>query len=162
MIARLIQLCIRWRGLTVLAAVGILLGGIAVIRTMPIDAIPDLSDVQVIVFTEYPGQAPQVVEDQITYPLVTALLAVTSGYVILVTDGLTPGDTVVASATFLFDSESSLAAAMQGIMLNMGMGLDMGGMDMGEGEMEGQQMEGGRDPVDTTVRDTLREGGSER
>jgi copper/silver efflux system protein len=42
----------------------------------PIDAIPDLSDVQVIVFTEYPGQAPQVVEDQVTYPLTTQMLAV--------------------------------------------------------------------------------------
>ncbi len=82
MIARLIELCIRWRGLTALAAVGILLGGIAVVRTMPIDAIPDLSDVQVIVFTEYPGQAPQVVEDQITYPLVTALLAVPGATVV--------------------------------------------------------------------------------
>lgn len=51
---------------------------------------------------------------------------------LLVTDGLTPGDTVVASATFLFDSESNLAAAMAGIMLDMGMGLDMGGMDMGD------------------------------
>ena len=82
MIAKLIELCIRWRGLTALAAVGILLGGIAVVRTMPIDAIPDLSDVQVIVFTEYPGQAPQVVEDQITYPLVTALLAVPGATVV--------------------------------------------------------------------------------
>ncbi|MBW2313825.1 MAG: efflux RND transporter permease subunit, partial [Deltaproteobacteria bacterium] len=43
---------------------------------MPLDAIPDLSDVQVIVFTEYPGQAPQVVEDQVTYPLTTSMLAV--------------------------------------------------------------------------------------
>ena len=82
MIAKLIGLCIRWRGLTALAAAGILLGGIAVVRTMPIDAIPDLSDVQVIVFTEYPGQAPQVVEDQITYPLVTALLAVPGATVV--------------------------------------------------------------------------------
>lgn len=49
---------------------------------------------------------------------------------ILVADGLAPGDTVIASATFLFDSESQLAAAMAGIMLNMGMGLDMGGMEM--------------------------------
>jgi len=49
---------------------------------------------------------------------------------VLVTHGLAPGDTVVARATFLLDSESSLAAAMQGIMLNMGMGLDMGGMRM--------------------------------
>ena len=70
----LIQLCVRWRGLTALTAVAILLGGVWVVRTMPIDAIPDLSDVQVIVLTEYPGQAPQVIEDQVTYPLVTALL----------------------------------------------------------------------------------------
>ena len=82
MIAKLIQLCVRWRGLTVLAAVAILLGGIGVVRTMPVDAIPDLSDVQVIVFTEYPGQAPQVIEDQVTYPLVTALLAVPQAKVV--------------------------------------------------------------------------------
>ena len=75
MIRKLIALSIRWRGLTILAALGILLGGLALVRTMPVDAIPDLSDVQVIVFTEYPGQAPQVVEDQVTYPLVSALLA---------------------------------------------------------------------------------------
>ena len=43
---------------------------------IPLDAIPDLSDVQVIIFTEYPGQAPRVVEDQVTYPLSTAMLAV--------------------------------------------------------------------------------------
>jgi Cu(I)/Ag(I) efflux system membrane protein CusA/SilA len=46
------------------------------IRTIPIDAIPDLSDIQVIIFTEYSGQAPQVVEDQVTYPLATAMLSV--------------------------------------------------------------------------------------
>ncbi len=56
---------------------------------------------------------------------------------ILVTDGLTVGDTVVASATFLFDSESSLAAAMAGIMLDMGMGLDMGGMPGMDMDMPG-------------------------
>ncbi len=76
MIGRLIDFVVRWRGLTLLVALGLLAGGIALVRSMPIDAIPDLSDVQVIVFTEYPGQAPQVVEDQVTYPLVTALLAV--------------------------------------------------------------------------------------
>jgi len=57
---------------TALAAVA----GIYSIRTLPLDAIPDLSDVQVIVFTEYPGQAPQVVEDQVTYPLTTSMLTV--------------------------------------------------------------------------------------
>ncbi|MEX0691372.1 MAG: efflux RND transporter periplasmic adaptor subunit [Gemmatimonadales bacterium] len=62
---------------------------------------------------------------------------------ILVADGIAPGDTVVASATFLFDSESQLAAAMAGIMLNMGMGLDMGGMGV-EGRDTGQRQ--GRQP----------------
>ncbi|HEX9630880.1 MAG TPA: CusA/CzcA family heavy metal efflux RND transporter [Gemmatimonadales bacterium] len=76
MIARLIQACVRWRGLVALGALAVLLAGIGLARTMPVDAIPDLSDVQVIVFTEYAGQAPQVIEDQVTYPLVTALLAV--------------------------------------------------------------------------------------
>lgn len=73
---------------------------------------------------------------------------------LLVTDGLAPGDTVVASATFLFDSESNLAAAMKGIMLNMGMGLDMGGMEMGDMEMGGMPMEGEGmpAPTDTTAR----------
>jgi Cu(I)/Ag(I) efflux system membrane protein CusA/SilA len=52
------------------------LAGVWAVKTTPLDAIPDLSDVQVIVFTEYPGQAPQVVEDQVTYPLTTAMLAV--------------------------------------------------------------------------------------
>ncbi len=50
--------------------------GIYALWKMPVDAIPDLSDVQVIIYTEYPGQAPQVVEDQVTYPLTTAMLAV--------------------------------------------------------------------------------------
>ncbi|MBA2659202.1 MAG: efflux RND transporter permease subunit [Nitrosospira sp.] len=57
------------------------LGIYAVMRT-PLDAIPDLSDVQVIIYTEYPGQAPQVVEDQITYPLSTAMLAVPKSRVV--------------------------------------------------------------------------------
>src|SRR4030081_1020274 len=50
--------------------------GIYALAHLPLDAIPDLSDTQVIVYTEYPGQAPQVIEDQVTYPLTTALLAV--------------------------------------------------------------------------------------
>src|SRR3546814_11228411 len=52
------------------------LAGVWAVNTTALDAIPDLSDVQVIIFTEYPGQAPQVVEDQVTYPLTTAMLAV--------------------------------------------------------------------------------------
>ena len=57
-------------------------GGVYARRTLPLDAIPDLSDVQVIVFTDYPGQAPQVVEDQVTYPLTTSMLTVPKSKVV--------------------------------------------------------------------------------
>ncbi len=62
--------------IVVLLTVLVMAGGLYAISKTPIDAIPDLSDVQVIIFTEYPGQAPQVVEDQVTYPLTTQMLAV--------------------------------------------------------------------------------------
>jgi len=62
--------------LVLLATLGIVIGGIYALSLMPLDALPDLSDAQVIVYTEYPGQAPQVVEDQVTYPLTTAMLSV--------------------------------------------------------------------------------------
>ncbi len=76
MLERIIEWSINNRFLVILATLfAILFGGIALVNT-PIDAIPDLSDVQVIILTEYPGQAPQVVEDQVTYPLTTAMLAV--------------------------------------------------------------------------------------
>jgi Cu(I)/Ag(I) efflux system membrane protein CusA/SilA len=71
---------IRWSAhnifLVLLATVFIVVAGIYAVVKTPVDAIPDLSDVQVIVYTEYPGQAPQVVEDQVTFPLTTAMLAV--------------------------------------------------------------------------------------
>ena len=71
---------IRWSAhnvvLVLITTLLIIAGGIYAVAKTPLDAIPDLSDVQVIVFTEYPGQAPQVVEDQITFPLTTAMLAV--------------------------------------------------------------------------------------
>ena len=76
----MIAAIIRWSGrnpaLVLIATLVIVLGGIYAVARTPLDAIPDLSDPQVIVYTEYPGQAPQVVEDQVTYPLTTALLAV--------------------------------------------------------------------------------------
>ena len=50
--------------------------GLYAVKNIPVDAIPDLSDVQVIIKTTYPGQAPRVVEDQVTYPLTTAMLSV--------------------------------------------------------------------------------------
>ena len=76
MIGRIIDASIENRVLVAILVVLLAAAGIGVVRTTPLDAIPDLSDVQVIVLTEYPGQAPQVVEDQVTYPLTTAMLAV--------------------------------------------------------------------------------------
>jgi Cu(I)/Ag(I) efflux system membrane protein CusA/SilA len=76
MIEKIIEWSINNRFIVILATVFVILGGFFAMSTTPLDAIPDLSDVQVIILTEYPGQAPQVVEDQITYPLTTAMLAV--------------------------------------------------------------------------------------
>ncbi len=76
MIANLIRWSVQNRFLVLLlTAVLIVWGGYA-IKKIPLDALPDLSDVQVIIKTSYPGQAPQVVEDQVTYPLTTAMLSV--------------------------------------------------------------------------------------
>ncbi len=76
MIARLIHFSIKNRLLVLLATVLFSLWGIYSVNTISLDAIPDLSDVQVIVRTSYVGQSPQVVEDQVTYPLSTAMLSV--------------------------------------------------------------------------------------
>ena len=76
MIGTLIESCVRNRLLVLIVTGMVAAGGLWSLRETPIDAIPDLSDVQVIILTEYPGQAPQVVEDQVTYPLTTAMLAV--------------------------------------------------------------------------------------
>jgi len=76
MINQIIEKSISNRILVLIVAVLIALGGYWSYKSMPLDAIPDLSDVQVIVFTKVPGQSPQVVEDQVTYPLTTAMLAV--------------------------------------------------------------------------------------
>ncbi len=76
MIQSIIRASVRNRFLVIMAAAIIVAAGLWTLKSIPLDAIPDLSDVQVIVFTEYPGQAPQVVEDQVTYPLTTAMLSV--------------------------------------------------------------------------------------
>lgn len=76
MLEKIIDWSSHNRFMVILATAFVVVGGIYALRNIPIDAIPDLSDVQVIIFTEYPGQAPQVVEDQVTYPLTTQMLAV--------------------------------------------------------------------------------------
>jgi copper/silver efflux system protein len=87
----IIRSSVKARGLVVVAALVLTLIGIAAVRTTPVDALPDLSDVQVIIRTTYPGQAPQIVENQVTYPLTTTMLSV-------------PGARVVRGYSFVGDS----------------------------------------------------------
>jgi Cu(I)/Ag(I) efflux system membrane protein CusA/SilA len=82
MIARIISWSSRSLMLVLIATMFAVLGGLYALRHLPLDAIPDLSDTQVIVYTEYPGQAPQVIEDQVTYPLTTAMLTVPKSKVV--------------------------------------------------------------------------------
>ena len=82
MIARLIAWSARNLLLVLFGAGFAAAAGIYALVHLPLDAIPDLSDTQIIVYTEYPGQAPQVIEDQITYPLTTAMLTVPKSKVV--------------------------------------------------------------------------------
>ena len=91
MIERIIRASVAARGLVVAAALILTLVGVAAVRTTPVDAIPDLSDVQVIIRTTYPGQAPRIVEDQVTYPISSTMLSV-------------PGARVVRGYSFVGDS----------------------------------------------------------
>jgi copper/silver efflux system protein len=76
MLKKVIALSLKNRFLIILGTLFVIAWGIYSMQRTPLDAIPDLSDVQVIIFTEFPGQAPQIVEDQITYPLTTTMLSV--------------------------------------------------------------------------------------
>ena len=82
----MIAALIRWSALNIFfvgfASAFLALGGVFALFRVPLDAIPDLSDIQVIVYTEFSGQAPQVVEDQVTYPLSTAMLSVPKSRVV--------------------------------------------------------------------------------
>ncbi len=82
MIAKIIDWCIHNRAMVLMLTIFLIAAGVWAIYTIKVDAIPDLSDVQVIVYTEYPGQAPKIVEDQITYPLTKAMLAVPQSKVV--------------------------------------------------------------------------------
>ena len=82
MLNTIIDWSARNRFLVILATLFITLAGIYAVVKTPLDALPDLSDVQVIVYTEYPGQAPQVVEDQVTYPLTTSMISVPKSKVV--------------------------------------------------------------------------------
>ena len=91
MIEKIIDWSLTNRFLVLLMTGVLLVGGIFAVKNIPLDAIPDLSDVQVIIKTTYPGQSPRVVEDQVTYPLTTAMLSV-------------PGAVTVRGYSFFNDS----------------------------------------------------------
>jgi Cu(I)/Ag(I) efflux system membrane protein CusA/SilA len=91
MIAKIIRWSIANRGMVLLAALVLAVAGTLSLLRIPLDALPDLSDTQVIVHTAWPGQSPQLVEDQVTYPLATTMLAV-------------PGATAVRGYSFFGDS----------------------------------------------------------
>ena len=91
MIEKILDWSIDNRALVILLALLLSVWGIQSARTIPLDAVPDLSDVQVIIKTSFPGQAPQIIEDQVTYPLASAMLSV-------------PGATNVRGYSFFGDS----------------------------------------------------------
>ncbi|MDH5370527.1 MAG: CusA/CzcA family heavy metal efflux RND transporter, partial [Gammaproteobacteria bacterium] len=91
MIVKIIDWSLTNRFLVLLMTAVLLVGGVFAVKNTPLDAIPDLSDVQVIIKTTYPGQSPRVVEDQVTYPLTTAMLSV-------------PGAVTVRGYSFFNDS----------------------------------------------------------
>ena len=91
MIAKVIRWSVAHRIFVLLAATVLTIAGLLAVRATPVDALPDLSDVQVIIRTNYPGQAPQIVENQVTYPLTRTMLSV-------------PGARVVRGYSFTGDS----------------------------------------------------------
>src|SRR6266568_605867 len=76
MLKRIIEFSLQNKFIVLLTTAALVLMGVYSVRHIPLDAIPDLSDVQVIIYTEWPGQAPQIVQDQVTYPLTTKMLSV--------------------------------------------------------------------------------------
>ncbi len=82
MLKGVIHFSLKNKFIVLLGTIGLVLGGVYAVTNIPLDAIPDLSDVQVIVYTEWPGQAPQIVQDQVTYPITTKMLSVPKAKVV--------------------------------------------------------------------------------
>jgi Cu(I)/Ag(I) efflux system membrane protein CusA/SilA len=76
MLTRIIDFSLKNKFIVMLATVALVLGGIYAVKNIPLDAIPDLSDTQVIIYTPWEGQAPNIIEDQVTYPITTKMLSV--------------------------------------------------------------------------------------
>lgn len=82
MLNRIIEASVRNQFLVLIFTLALIGAGVYAFRNIPVDALPDVSDIQVIIFTEWPGQPPQIVEDQVTYPLTTTMLAVAKAKVV--------------------------------------------------------------------------------
>src|SRR5215471_7635785 len=82
MLKDVIDFSLKNKFIVILGTLALVLGGVYSVRNIPLDAIPDLSDVQVIIYTEWPGQAPQIVQDQLTYPITTKMLSVPKAKVV--------------------------------------------------------------------------------
>src|SRR5437868_3628330 len=82
MLKGIIDFSLRNKFIVLLVTVALVLGGLFALRNIPLDAIPDLSDVQVIIYSEWAGQAPQIVQDQVTYPITTKMLSVPNSKVV--------------------------------------------------------------------------------
>jgi Cu(I)/Ag(I) efflux system membrane protein CusA/SilA len=82
MLKGIIDFSLKNKFVVLLGTIALLFGGVYALRNIPLDAIPDLSDVQVIIYTEWPGQAPQIVQDQVTYPITTKMLSVPKAKVV--------------------------------------------------------------------------------
>src|SRR3954470_13455197 len=82
MLKGIIDFSLRNKFIVLLGTLALILGGIYAVKSIPLDAIPDQSDVQVILYTEWPGQAPQIVQDQVTYPITTKMLSVPKAKVV--------------------------------------------------------------------------------
>ena len=75
MIGKIIEVCAKNRMMVFIVVAFLVLGGLWSLKHVPLDAVPDLSDVQVIVFTEWPGRSPDLMEDQVSYPIVSAFIS---------------------------------------------------------------------------------------
>src|SRR5499433_1614715 len=82
MLKGIIDFSLKNKFIVLLATLALVLGGVFALRHIPLDAIPDLSDVQVIIYTEWQGQAPQIIQDQVTYPITTKMLSVPKAKVV--------------------------------------------------------------------------------
>ena len=126
MIEKIIEWSLRNRALVLLASAAVIAGGIWAMMTIPLDAIPDLSDVQVIIRTDYREQAPEIVEDQVTYPIASEMLkvpgaSVVRGYSFF---GLSLVYVIFEDGTDLYWARSRVLEYMSGLRQNMPPGVE--------------------------------------